>query len=81
MIIDGYRRFRRGSEVLLEDYEVEIVAEWAAEAFVAVREGSGFGGDGIASALVPGDQGVAEVDDCHFDAACAVLLGELFCGG
>jgi hypothetical protein len=41
------------SDVFFEHYEVQIVSERFAEAIVAVGEGAGFAGDGVASAFVP----------------------------
>ena len=60
---------------------MEVVAEWFAEAIVAVGEGLGFAGQDVAAAFVPGDQGVADVQDGHADAAAAALLCEVFRGG
>ena len=69
------------SNVFLEYNEIEIVAEWATEAFVTVGKWAGFSGEGVASALVPGDECVADVHDGHLDSPCAVLFRVFFCRG
>jgi hypothetical protein len=69
------------SNVFLEYNKVEIVAEWTAEAFVTIGKWAGFCGEGVASALVPGDECVADVDDGHLNSLSTVLFHEVFCGG
>ena len=69
------------SNVFLEYNKVEIVAERTAEAFVTIGKWAGFCGEGVASALVPGDECVADVHDGHLNPPSTVLFHEVFCGG
>ncbi len=64
-------------EVLFHEDEVQVVAEGSSEALVAVGEGLGLSGEGVAAALVPGDEGFADVEYGHADAATAARLGKL----
>ena len=66
------------SEVFLKDNEVEIVAERAAEAFVSVGKGSRFRRENVASAFIPGDESISDVDDCHLDTPSAAIFCEVF---
>lgn len=67
--------------MLFEEDEGEVVAGGGTEAAVVVGEGAGLAGETVASPLVPGDEGVADIDDGHLDGLRAVVCGVGFGGG
>ena len=69
------------SEIPRKHDEVKVIAKRLAEAVVAVGELYRLAGLCVAAALVPGDQGGADVQDRHADGLTAMVAGEVFGGG
>jgi hypothetical protein len=51
--------------------------EGSFEAVVSVRRWLGFAGELIASSFIPGQDGIAHVDDVHLDGASSTFFGQL----